>query len=162
MLTGPAPDSLDRELDLIHITLDRGTASEERVTHLESAAENLGVQIDLATIVPATLVKPAFAALRSIRALLEQRQPTGHQVRLVGAAAMVSQVVGVIGEGASQFGKARDWYLAAGTAASDAGDRYLQDIVLAERALLLLYSDDPRGVLALTGPRLDGRPAPSA
>jgi hypothetical protein len=161
MMTGPALESLERELDLIHITLDRGTTSEERIAYLESAAEHLGVQIDLASVAPAALVKPTFAALRSIRMLLEQRQPTSQQVRLVRASAMVSQVAGEICFSANQFGKARDWYLAADKAASDAGDRYFQDITLIGRALLPLYSDDPRGVLALVGPRLEGRSAPS-
>jgi hypothetical protein len=164
MMAGPALESLERELDLIHITLDRGTTSEERTAHLESVADDLGVQMDLAgqPVVPAALVKPALAALRSIRMLLEQRQPTSQQVRLIRASAMVSQVVGGIWFSTSQFGRASGWYRAADKAAADAGDRYLQDSVLCERAVLPLYSDDPRGVLALVGPRLECRPAPSA
>jgi hypothetical protein len=164
IMAGSMLESLERELDLVHIALDRGTASEERIAYLESAAEDLGIQIALPgqPVAPAALVKPTFTALRSVRVLLEQRQPTGQQVRLVRVTAMVSQVVGEIWFSANQFGKARDWYLAADKAASDAGDRYLQDIALGGQAYLPLYSDDPRGVLTLVGSRLEGRPTPSA
>ncbi len=156
---GQVFQSLEHELDLMHMTLDRGTTSEERTTHLEGVATDLGVQV--VQIPPLALINPALAALHSIRALLEQRQPTRQQVRLVRASAMICTVAGEIMFNVGQFKKADDWYKTAEHAAYDVGDRYLLDIALAGQAYLPTYSDDPRGVLALLEPRLGSGRAPS-
>jgi len=100
-------------------------------------------------------------ALQSIRALLEERQPTRQQVRLVRASAMICTVAGEIMFNLGQFKKAHEWYMAAEHAAYDVGDRYLLDIALAGQAYLPTYSDDPRGVLTLLERRLDSGPVPS-
>jgi hypothetical protein len=109
----------------------------------------------------AALIGPAIRALRTVRALLEERQPTRQQIRLVRVSAMLSEVVGEILFQAGHFGKAREWYRAAAHAASDVGDRYLMDIALAGQAYLPTYSDGPRGVLSLLAPRLESNPRPS-
>ena len=150
---------LERELDMIHMTLDRGTTSEERTSHFEGVAEDLGVQV--VKVAPATVLKPVLMTLHSIRALLEERQPTGQQVRLVRVSAKLSTVVGEILFNVGQFSKAHEWYRTAEHAAYDARDQYLMDIALAGQAYLPTYSEDPRGVLALLAPRLDADPAPS-
>lgn len=150
---------LERELDMIHMTLDRGTTSEERTAHLEGIASDLGVQV--IKVAPLTLVQPALITLHSIRALLEERQPTRQQVRLIQASARLSTVVGEIMFNVGQFGKAREWYKTAEHAAFDVGDRYLADIALAGQAYLPTYSDDPRGVIALLMPRLGSNPVPT-
>src|SRR5262249_40059434 len=36
---------LEHEIDLIHMTLDRGTTSDERTTHIEGMASDLGTQV---------------------------------------------------------------------------------------------------------------------
>ena len=149
----------ESELDLIHIALDRGTTSEERTSHLEAAANELGVQV--VKIAPLAVLNPVVNALRSIRGLLEERQPTRHQVRLVRASARLSTIVGEIMFNVGDFEKAHEWYKTAEHAAHDAGDRYLADIALAGQAYLFTYSENPRGVLALLGPRLESGPAPS-
>lgn len=158
-LAGHAMQTLDHELNMIHITIDRGTTSAERTEHLIAAANDLGVQA--VQVAPQALVRPALQALHSIRMLLEERQPTRQQVRLIRASAMVSTVVGEIMFNVGQFGKAREWYKTAEYTATDIGDRYLLDIALAGQAYLPTYSDDPRGVLALIAPRLDSDPRPS-
>lgn len=150
---------LENELDRIHITLDRGTASDERIVFLEGVANDLGVQAVRAA--PMAILKPTLAALRSIRALLEERQPTRYQVRLVAASARLSTVVGEVMFNLGQFERAREWYKAAQHAAHDAGDQYLWDISLAGQAYLPTYSDEPVEVLRLLEPRLNGKPSAS-
>jgi hypothetical protein len=158
-LTAPVIDGLERELDMTNLTLDRGTTSEERTAQLELTAEDLGVQVVVAD--SRESLAPALRSLRSVRALLEERQPTRQQVRLVRVSAMLSTVVGQILFHAASFGKAREWYLTAAHAAEDAGDRYLMDIALAGQAYVPTYTDDPGGVLDLVGPRLAQDPKAS-
>jgi hypothetical protein len=158
-LAGPAAERLERELDLVHLTLDRGTTSEERTAQLERAARDLSVRVENEDA--RNSVNPAMRTLGTVRALLEERQPTGQQARLVRVSAMLSVVVGEVLFDTGNLGRAREWYLAAGHAARDAGDQYLTDIALARQALIPTYSGDPHGVLALVGPRLEQQPAPS-
>jgi DNA-binding XRE family transcriptional regulator/tetratricopeptide (TPR) repeat protein len=150
---------LESELDLIHMALDRGTISEERTSYLEGVASDLSVQV--VKMPPMAVLQPALKSLMSIRGLLEHRQPTRYQVRLVRINAELCTIVGEIMFNIGQFQKARDWYITAQHAAYDIGDRYLADIALAGQAYLPTYSDDPNGVLALTGPRLESNPSPS-
>jgi hypothetical protein len=155
----PALAKLDSELDLIHLTLDRGTASEQRIAHLEHVAGDLGVRIR--QVPPPTVLAAAVGTLRSVRMLLEQRQPTGYHVRLVRVGAMLAQVVGEILFTTGSLARAGDWYSTAGHAAADAGDRYLADIALSSRGFVAMYSDDACGTLALLTPRLETTPTPS-
>jgi transcriptional regulator with XRE-family HTH domain len=68
---GHVLDRLGREIDMMHIALDRGTTSEERVAHFEGMAEDLGVQI---VRVPwLTVLEPALTNLHAVRGLLEDR-----------------------------------------------------------------------------------------
>lgn len=158
-VAGRVLEMLEDELDMTHMTIDRGTTSEERTAHLAGEAKDLGVQV--VQVAPPALIEPALRTLRSIRTLLEERQPTRQQVRLLQASAMVGTVVGEIMFNLGRFGKANEWYKIAEHAAYDAGDRYLLDVALAGQAYLPTYSDNPRGVLALLAPRLDSGPAPS-
>jgi tetratricopeptide (TPR) repeat protein len=148
---------LDGELDLFHMTLDRGTTSEERTVHLEGIADDLGIQV--VRIAPMAVLAPALTTLHSIRGLLEERQPTRQQIRLVQASSRLSVIVGEVLFNIGQFQKAHEWYKVAEHAAYDVGDRYLMDIALAGQSYLPTYSDDPRGVLALLEPRLDSNPS---
>jgi hypothetical protein len=107
------------------------------------------------------LLSPALRALRAVRALLEERQPTRQQVRLVRVSAMLSEVVSEILFQTGHFGKSREWCRTTEHAASDVGDRYLMDIGLAGQAKLATYSNDPGGVLSLLTPRLEDNPRPS-
>src|SRR6266700_1652560 len=53
LMAGPViAGTLDGELDRMHIVLDRGTASEERVTYLENVADDLGIQAGRAADCP--------------------------------------------------------------------------------------------------------------
>ena len=153
-IAGQAFGMLERELDMIHIALDRGTTSEERISYIEEVTTSLGVQA--ATTAPAVLIEPALKTLTSIRILLGERQPTRQQVRLVQASARLSAILGQAMFNLSHFRKAGDWYQTAEHAAHDARDGYLVDISLAGQVLIPLYSDDPREVIALLSPRLDG------
>jgi tetratricopeptide (TPR) repeat protein len=158
-LAAPALDNLERELDMVHLTLDRGTTSEERITHLERAANDLSVRV--VDEDARDCVAPALRTMSAVRTLLEQRQPTRQQIRLVRISAMLSTILGEILFQTGNFAKAREWYLTAGHAASDAGDRYLMDIALVGQAYLPTYSNQPRDVLALVTPRLEQNPRPS-
>jgi uncharacterized protein YhbP (UPF0306 family) len=151
--------TLESEPDNIHMALDRGTTSAERASYLEGAADDLGVQVVKAQ--PLSVLQPALGSLQSIRRLLEVRQPTRQQVRLVTASAKLCIVVGEIMFNVGQFQKAHEWYLTAEHAAHDVGDQYLADIALAGQAYLPTYSEDPNGVLALLEPRLASNPSPS-
>ena len=141
---------------MIHLTLDRGTASDTRTAHLEQAADELGVQV--IKVAPLALLESALTNLRRVRTLLAERQPTSLQMRLVRTSAKLSNIVGEILFNAGGFSQAREWYKTAEHAANDAGDRYLADIALGGLAYLPTYSDDPRGVIALLTPRLDSGP----
>lgn len=151
--------ALESELDLIHMTLDRGTTSDDRVEYLEGVADELGIQAVRAA--PLAVLRPTLATLHSIRGLLEERQRTRHQRRLVAAGAKLSTVLGEVMFNMGQFKRARGWYKTAQHAASDAGDGYLVDISLAGQAYLPTYSDDPAEVLRLLSPRLDRNPPAS-
>jgi transcriptional regulator with XRE-family HTH domain len=155
----PAVAKIDSELDLIHLTLDRGTASEQRVAHLEHAVGDLGVRVR--QVPPPAVLATAVGTLRSVRMLLEQRQPTGYQARLVRVSAMLAQVVGDILFTTGALARADDWYMTAGHAAADAGDRYLADIALYGRGFVAMYCGDARGTLALLTPRLEATPTPT-
>lgn len=158
-VAGHVTGQLQSELDLIHIALDRGTTSEERTSHLEGTANDLGVQV--VKIAPMAVLGPALKTLHSVRGLLGERQPTRQQARLVQTSSKLSIVVGEIMFNMGQFQKAHEWYKAAEHAAYDVGDRYLMDIALAGQSYLPTYSDDPRGVLALLEPRLNSNPSAS-
>jgi tetratricopeptide (TPR) repeat protein len=158
-IAGQVVEVLNHELDMVHMTIDRGTTSEERTSHFELTARDLGLQA--VQIAPLTVIKPTLTTLSSIRALLEQRQPTRQQIRLLRAVAMLSTVAGEVLFNTGQFKKAHEWYKAAEHAAYDVGDRYLMDIALAGQAYLPTYSDNPRGVLTLLQPRLESSPVPS-
>lgn len=151
--------TLESEPDNIHMALDRGTTSAERASYLEGVADDLGVQVVKAH--PLSVLQPALGNLRSIRRLLEVRQPTRQQVQLVRASAKLCTVVGETMFNVGQFQKAHEWYVTAEHAAHDVGDQYLADIALAGQAYLPTYSQDPSGVLALLEPRLAGNPSPS-
>jgi hypothetical protein len=158
-LTAPVIDGLERELDMTNLTLDRGTTSEERTAQLEGAADELSVQVvnDFAR----DSIAPAMRSLRAVRALLEERQRTHQQVRLVRVSAMLSAIVAMRLFQAGSFGKSRDWYVTAAHAAADAGDQYLMDVALVGQAYVPIYSEDPRGVLELLTPRLEQNPKPT-
>jgi len=158
-IAGQLSGMLENELDNIHMTLDRGTVSEARISYFAGTADDLGIQV--VKLPPLNLLQPALKSIHSIRSLLEQRQPTRHQIRLVQASAKLCTVVGEIMFNIGQFENARQWYMTAEHAAHDVGDRFLADIALAGHAYLPTYSDDPRGVLALLEPRLGGNPPPS-
>jgi tetratricopeptide (TPR) repeat protein len=150
---------LEGPLDMINMRLDGASTSDERISHIEAIAEDLGVQV--VRVEPTAVLKPALTTLHAVRALLEERHPERQQVRLVQANARLSTVIGEILFNVGQFSRAREWYLAAERSARDAGDQYLADIALAGQAYLPLYSDDPRGVLALLSPRLEATTRPS-
>jgi|HubBroStandDraft_3_1064219.scaffolds.fasta_scaffold56978_2 tetratricopeptide (TPR) repeat protein len=158
-LAAPALEGLERELDILHLTLDRGTTSDERTAHLERVATELGVRVVDGDA--REHAAPALRTLRTVRALLEERQPTHQQVQLVRVSAMLSTIMGEILYETGNFAKAREWYVTAEHAANDAGDQYLADAALAGQAYLPTYSGDPRGVLALVQPRLEQKLSPT-
>jgi transcriptional regulator with XRE-family HTH domain/tetratricopeptide (TPR) repeat protein len=158
-IAGRMVETLEHELDMVHMTIDRGTTSEERAAYFERTAGQLGIQA--VQVAPMSVIRPTLTTLSSIRSLLEQRQPTRQQVRLLRATAMLSTVAGEVLFNTGQFKRAHEWYKAAEHAANDVGDRYLMDIALAGQAYLPTYSDDPRGVLALLDPRLEGKAVPT-
>jgi tetratricopeptide (TPR) repeat protein len=150
---------LEDELNRMYITLGRGSASDDRLTHLEECADDLGVQI--ASAAPMETLQPALSALASVRALLDERQPTRSQARLVAVSAKLSLVVGVEAFQLGRVRQAREWHKAAQYAASDAGVQYLADIALAQQAFVPLYSGKPAEVVRLIAPRLERNPSPS-
>ena len=125
---------LDKEPDLIHMTLDRGTTNPERVAAFENTADTLGVQV--VRVAPLLLLESAQTELVSVRTLLKNRQPTGLQVRLVRTIAKLNTIIGEIMFNEGNFYQARRWYKIAEHAATDAGDRYLADISLGGQAYL--------------------------
>jgi hypothetical protein len=152
-------DLLESELNRISITLSRGSASDQRLAYLEQLADDLGVQI--ASAAPMTTLQPALSALASARALLDERQPTRAQARLVAVTAKLSLVIGVEAFQLGGVRQAREWHKAAQYAASDAGIQYLADIALAQQAFEPLYSGRLTDVVRLIDPRLDSGPSPS-
>jgi transcriptional regulator with XRE-family HTH domain len=153
------PGLLENELNRMHITLSRGSVSDERVAYLEQCADGLGVLV--ASAAPMAALKPALTALTSVRAHLEERQPTRFQTRLVAVSAKLSLIVGVEAFQLGQVKQAHEWHKAAQYAASDAGIQYLADIALAQQAFVPLYSGNPTEVVRLISPRLDSNPSPS-
>jgi transcriptional regulator with XRE-family HTH domain len=147
------------ELDRCYATLDRGSASEARIAHFEAQADALGVRAVQDT--PQAVLPAALKAMRAVRGLLEERQPTRHQARLGRVTAMLATVAGECLFNAGQFASAGEWYACAAHAARDAGDGYLADIALCGQAYLPTYSGDPRGVIALLEPRLAVAAGPS-
>lgn len=103
---------------------------------------------------PHLLMASTLEQFRQVRFLLASRQRTGHQIRLVRAAAMFATVAGEILFNQGAFGPASRWYTTAIHAAVDAGDRYMADIALAGLAYLPTYSGKPSDVLALLDKRL--------
>jgi hypothetical protein len=153
------PGLLENELNRMHITLSRGSASEERLAYLEQCADDLGILV--ASAAPMAALRPALAALTSVRALLDERQPTRFQAQLVAVSAKLSLIVGVEAFQLGQVKLAREWHKAAQYAASDAGIQYLADIALAQQAFVPLYSGKPAEVVRLITPRLESNPSPS-
>jgi transcriptional regulator with XRE-family HTH domain len=147
-----AISSPDSDHELFQMTLDRGTASEHRVSNLEAIADDLGVAAGRS---PEDVLQSALSALRSIRILLTERQATRQQTRLVRVSSKLSAVVGEILQMAGQFPKSREWYKTAEHAAFDAGDRYQADLALGGHAQLFIYSAMPREALSLLESRLD-------
>lgn len=150
---------LESELNRMHIALSRGSASEERIAYLEQYADDLGILVTSAE--PMAALQPALAALASVRRLLEERQPTRFQARLVAVSAKLSLIVGVEAFQLGRVKQAHEWHKAAEYAASDAGIQYLADVALAQQAFGPLYSGKPGEVLRLITPRLDSNPSPS-
>jgi transcriptional regulator with XRE-family HTH domain len=153
------PGLLENELNRMHIALSRGSASDERIAYLEQLADDLGILV--ASAAPMAALQPALAALASVRALLEERQPTRSQVRLVTVSAKLSLIIGVEAFQLGQVKQAHEWHKAAQYAASDAGTQYFADIALAQQAFVPLYSGKPTEVVRLITPRLDSNPSPS-
>jgi tetratricopeptide (TPR) repeat protein len=147
----------ENELTRIHMALSRGTTNDERISYLEECADDLGIQAARA----APVLRSALAALSSVRALLEERQPTRYQARLVAVSAKLSTVVGEQMFNAGQLKQASEWHKTARYAAHDTGNLYLADIALAQQAFVPMYSGELAEVLRLIAPRLDGNPSPS-
>jgi hypothetical protein len=99
--------------------------------------------------------------MRTVRALMEERQSSRYLVRLERLASMLSTVVGEIAFNEGYFTLARQWYSTARHAASAAGDVHLADCALAGLAYLDTYSDNPRGVVRLLEARLESQPSPT-
>ena len=152
-------DLLDSEPDRMHAALDAGSVSEERLAFFEQLADDLGAQVP--KVPPPTLLRDAVSHFRSVRRLVGEPQRTACQVRLCRAGAKLGMVVGEVLFIEGQFDLAGEWYRAAEHAALAAGDRYLADIALGERAYLPTYGGDPAGVLALVDPRLAQRAQPT-
>ena len=150
---------LEGPLGMLNVRLDKASTNDERIAHIENIAADLGLQV--VRVEPTAVMRPALTTLHTVRTLLEQRHPARQQVRLVQASARLSTVIGEVLFNVGHFPRAREWYKAAEQSARDVGDEYLADIALAGQAYLPLYSDDPRGVLALLSPRLEGKTGPS-
>lgn len=148
------------EPDHMHAALDTGSVGESRLAYLEHTADDLGWQLNRAPAGP--LLADALGAFGSVRTLVREPQRTADRVRLVRTGAKLATLIGEILFDDRQFGPARQWHVVGYRAATDIGDRCLADISLVKQACIPAYSEDPRGVLALVDPRLDGTsPAPS-
>lgn len=143
------------EPERMRVALDASTVSPERVDFLEGAANALGVLAIKADVV--AVLDAAGTHFRSVRTLLNERQPSRYQTRLERTAAKLAVVVGEMLFMQGQFTLASQWYDTARHAAHAAGDTFLADIALASRAYLPTYSDDPQGVLEIVSPRLESR-----
>ncbi len=144
---------LESELNQIYSALSQGSGAEERVRYLEGRADDLGIMV--AEMPPMSALGSAITALRSARALLEQRQPTRCQARLVAVNAKLSLIVGVEAFNAGHVELAAEWHKAAEYAAADADDGYLVDIAIAQQAFTPLYGGRPSRALSLVTARLE-------
>jgi hypothetical protein len=156
---GSVSGILESELNQIYVALGHGSGAAGRIDYLESRADDLGVMV--AELRPMKSLGLAIAILRSVRTLLEHRQPTRSQARLVSVSAKLSLVVGVEAFNIGKVELAGEWHKAAQFAASDAGDKYLGDIALAQQAFTPLYTGSPNRALSLIGARLESRSLPT-
>jgi len=150
---------LGREADQLSTAIDRGSLSDDRLTQLEGTAHWLGVHV--VRTAPALVLDETLTYLRTVRALMEERQSSRYLVRLERLASMLSTVVGEIAFNEGYFNLARKWYSTARHAASAAGDVHLADCALAGLAYLDTYSENPRGVVRLLEARLESQPSPT-
>jgi transcriptional regulator with XRE-family HTH domain len=159
VVAGNLLSAVESELGRINMALSRGSTHEERIQYLEDVADDLGVEVERAA--PMAALGPALQALTSVRTLLEERQATRYQARLVAVSSKLSTVIGEQVFNMGQFRQAREWHRTALYAAFDAGSQYLADISLAQQAFGPIYAGDPAAALSLTATRIDGKPAPS-
>jgi transcriptional regulator with XRE-family HTH domain len=159
LLVGGLVEALEGEPDAMNTALDSTNISAERLDYFETTADKLGV--DVIQVVPTSILNTTVNHFRSVRRLVREQQKTAHRVRLVRTGAQYATVVGEILFNHGSFELATTWYKTAYHAAVDIGDRYLADIALAGQSYIPTYSDDPRGVLAITAARLERRTTPS-
>jgi transcriptional regulator with XRE-family HTH domain len=159
LLMGGLVEALDSEPDAMTTALDSSNISSERLGYFETTADKLGV--DVIQVVPTSILSTTVSHFRSVRRLVHEQQKTAHRVRLIRTGAQFATVIGEILFNHGSFELATTWYRTAYHAAVDIGDRYLADIALAGQSYIPTYSDDPRGVLAITSARLDRRTAAS-
>ena len=144
------------EPDQMHAALDTGSVGEGRLAYLEHTTDDLGWRIMKE---PAqALLEESLTTFASVRTLIREPQRTADRVRLVRTGGRLASIVGEILFDDRQFNLARHWFVIGQRAALDIGDRPLADICLAKQSNVPAYSGDPRGVLALVDPRLDGTP----
>ena len=155
-LAGQAADLVATEPEKMLATLDAGSMSERRLGFFEQSVEALGTRV--VQVPPHELLHLTLDQFRTVRGCLAERQSTHHQIRLVRTAGRLANIVGEILFNEGHFGQARLWYTTAIHAAQDIGDRYSEDIALAGLAYLPTYSDNPKEVLNLVGPRLEENP----
>lgn len=155
-LAGQAADMVASEPEKMLATLDAGSMSERRLGFFEQSVQALGARV--VQVPPHELLQLTLDQFRAVRGSLAERQATHHQIRLVRTAGRLANVVGEILFNEGHFGQAQMWYTTAIHAAQDIGDRYSEDIALAGLAYLPTYSDNPKEVLNLLGPRLEENP----
>ncbi|HEY9391340.1 MAG TPA: hypothetical protein VIR27_16445, partial [Mycobacteriales bacterium] len=143
------------EPDRMNAALDTGAVSEERLTALEGTADRLG---ELALTVPAApLLGDTLTAFRTVRGLIGMRQRTADRVRLVRTGAKLALVMGDVLIVEGQLRPASQWYETARSAALDIGDPFLADLALGGSCYAPTYFGDPRDVIRLVSPRIEGR-----
>ncbi|GGM81535.1 hypothetical protein GCM10010106_30200 [Thermopolyspora flexuosa] len=140
------PDQFEQAL---HST----TVSEAKLAFLESEAEQLGLRGGI--VPPETLIQQSMLHLSSVRALLENHQPSAIQQRLARVGARLAFIVGEHLFTLHQPELARRWWRTAIYAAEEAGDRHFADHAYAACAYLPTYFGDPQAVLAHVTPRLE-------
>ena len=146
-------DSVIHGPDQFEQTLHSTTVSETKLAFLESEAEQLGLRGGI--VAPETLIQQSLLHLSSIRALLENHQPSAIQQRLARVAARLAYIVGEHLFTLHQPELARRWWRTAMHAAEEAGDRQFADHAYAACAYIPTYFGDPQGVLAHVTPRLE-------
>jgi hypothetical protein len=159
IISGRVLELLDFEPERLRAALDSASISEDRLIYYEKLADTLGY--DVVKITPAELLEMTTTSFCSVRRLIEERQRTQHQTRLMVVAAKLATIIGEILFNIGDLVAARQWYLTAMDASREAGHQYLSDIALASMAYLPTYSGDPEGVLSVVGSRLDEAPAPT-